>query len=129
RGAPYTETQTRASTTEGPGRVPDLAQWEVPTASQGTGRRDGVTARRTPPRPSVDPAVGGGMWAEPGSSRHAAPGHPADGRYSDPLARREPFNGPMSDETGFDDSETELGLAAWLNTLEGDHSPDEAGGR
>lgn len=126
-GAPYAETQVATSTAEGTGRPRDLADWEVPTAPQGTFRSGGGPARRTPPPPpppSVDPSLGGGTWSEPATSRQTAPRQPARGHYGDPHLGGETSNGSVSEDARYDDSDTELGLASWLNTLEEDQSPE-----
>ncbi|MDP8929621.1 MAG: hypothetical protein M3O70_13875 [Actinomycetota bacterium] len=124
----YSETQPATSGVDSTGRLGDLlAPWEVPTSPQGTVRRArGGGTRPVPPPPSGDPSLGGGVWPHPGTPRQTAAGHPIHEEYGD--ERRETASGPAPAETGLDDPETELRLAAWLNALEEDESPEEADG-
>lgn len=60
--------------------------------------------------------------------RETSPGRRAHERPLHPDGQREAAK-PSNEGAAFDDSETELRLAAWLNSLGEDESPEEAGGR
>ncbi|MFN2557827.1 MAG: hypothetical protein ABR592_13365 [Nitriliruptorales bacterium] len=104
-----------------------------PTETRVEGTTDGAGGSGKPQSQAV-PSLGVSMNEtrahshEPSSSTM-----PAAGRFSDPHAykaeQRQPRTSPPPVEARFDDSETELRLAAWVDTLGEDEGPDEAGGR